>query len=305
MKKLLPAIGTTASLIILAIVSVFFYGVVIEPRVLLDVHETEASMPGLAGGWEGATVVMLADQQTGMWWDNDGMVEEAVEETLELKPDLILLGGDFIYDGDAETIEDAIEMAQPLAESGIPTFAVLGNHDYSMNKKEDEPDTELAAQLEVELERNGIRVLDNEAVSITRNGDELYVVGIGSRWAKNDDAKKAFADVPDDADRVVLAHNPGTWTEFESFKAPFTTSGHTHGGQLRLPFFKSESWLTIAKDGEVIADGWVSDDKLVAPGNRIYVNRGIGFSTIPMRLNCRPELTVFTLLGETVNEGDE
>ncbi len=70
-------------------------------------------------------------------------------------------------------------------------------------------------------------------------------------------------------------------------------AGHTHGGQVRIPFLPEWSWLTYAVEDEVHADGWI--DGYGAPGNRLYVNRGIGFGTAPIRVNCPPEVTVFTL----------
>ena len=88
-------------------------------------------------------------------------------------------------------------------------------------------------------------------------------------------------------------HNPDSFEPLPSGTAPLAMAGHTHGGQVRLPFLPEWSWMTFAKEDEVHADGWI--DGYGQPGNRLYVNRGIGFSIIPIRINCPPEITLFTL----------
>ena len=89
-------------------------------------------------------------------------------------------------------------------------------------------------------------------------------------------------------------HHPDTFASLPAGSAPLAIAGHTHGGQVRLPFLPRWSWMTLAKDEPVHVDGWIQD--YGAAGNRLYVNRGIGFSTIPIRINCPPEITIFTLL---------
>ena len=71
---------------------------------------------------------------------------------------------------------------------------------------------------------------------------------------------------------------------------------HTHGGQIRPPFLTRWSWMSLVKESPVAADGWI-EPGFGAKGNRLYVNRGIDFSVVPMRINCRPELTWVTLEG--------
>jgi hypothetical protein len=275
--------------------AVIFYGVVIEPRLLLDVRETRAKVPNAQGAWDGAQVAVLGDQQTGMWLDNEGMVEKAVEEVVQMEPDLILLTGDFLYGEKPESLARAVDMARPLADSGIPTYAVLGNHDYSMQKPDGKPDVERAGRLERQLESIGIEVLENESVALSKGAETLHLVGVGSHWAGRDRPEKALEDVPPEAPRLVLTHNPVSWRVLPPHTAPASFAGHTHGGQLRIPFTDSHNWLDIAKQREVVADGWVRDESVRPSGNWIYVNRGIGFSNIPMRLLCNPELTVVTL----------
>ena len=121
-------------------------------------------------------------------------------------------------------------------------------------------------------------------------------MGIGSRYAGQARATAALAQVPAAAPRIIFLHNPDTFSEFPANTAPLVLAGHTHGGQIRLPFTANWSWMSLASDETVHADGWI--DGYGQPGNRLYVNRGIGFSSFPVRINCRPELTLFTLQRE-------
>lgn len=285
-------LGLLAALLLLLL-----WGVAVEPRFLLDTEEYEAEVPNLPPAWEGQQIALLADFQVGMWWDNTGMVEEAIETVIEARPALALIAGDFVYKPDSATVREAVEIVRPLAESDVPTYAVLGNHDYSMMNESSEKRPAFARFLAEQLESAGIEVLENEAAAVGEPGsDPLYVVGVGSAWADEADPRGAMAGVPPNAARVIFMHNPVSYRELPAYEAPLALTAHTHGGQIRIPLTRSWSWLDIARDREVIADGWAADS-IGATGNRAYVNRGLGFSIVPIRIFCKPELSLFTLQG--------
>lgn len=273
----------------------------IEPY-LVDTEAREATIPSLPAVWEGKQIGQVSDFQIGMWMDNVSTVRRSIETLVEASPAAALISGDFIYhalDNPDVEISKAVELVRPLTEAGIPTYAVLGNHDYSNTP----PIEALADQVETALEAIGVVVLQNEAVPLplpasTQNpglsGDrELYLVGIGSHIAQNDNVEAALAAVPDNQPRIVMMHNPASFAKFPAQTAPFAIAGHTHGGQIRLPNTPDWSLLSLMEPGEVHADGWIDD--YGEPGNQLYVNRGIGFSIVPIRINCKPEVTLFTL----------
>lgn len=286
------AIGTFTLVGLVALILV--WGTVIEPRFLLDVEETTATVPNLPASWEDQKVALIADLQVGMWWDNTAMVRRTVNAAIAARPALVLIAGDFVYEPDSSKVRLAVDLVRPLAEAGIHTYAVLGNHDYALGGPEGEPNTKIAAYLEEQLEGTGIVVLENESARVERGGAAIYVSGIGSEWADRSHPQAAMAGIPDGAPRVVFMHNPISFRDIAAHNAPVALAGHTHGGQIRIPYTPSESWLHIALQREVIADGW-SADTTGAEGNRAYVNRGIGFSVVPIRIFCRPELTLITL----------
>ncbi len=280
----------------------------IEPY-LLDIDEQRAEIPGLPPVWEGRRIGLIADWQIGMWMDNTDTVEESISRLIALRPALVLIAGDFVYGeshAEKEDIAKAKIFVRPLTEAGIPVYAVLGNHDYRMNKPHEEPNFEAAELLRQALESVGVHVLQNEAVALAHPGngkpetepadsEVLYLTGVGARWPDQDHPQKALAQLPAQSARITMMHNPNTFPEFPPDSAPFAVAGHTHGGQIRIPFTESWSWMAIVKKDEVHVDGWIHE--FGKPGNHLYVNRGIGFSRIPIRINCPPEITLFTLSG--------
>jgi hypothetical protein len=271
------------------------YGVLVEPRLILDEERAEVPIPQLGEELAGTEVGVVADLQIGMWFANEGMVERAIETLVDEDPDLVLLGGDFVYSTspDVDTqVDNLLELLDPLVESGIPTYAVLGNHDYQVDA---------ADELTTALAGVGIRVLRNAAAPLPGPvGDparQLYVVGIGPDVPNRVDIDAALAEVPDTAPRVVLMHNPTVFDRLPAGTAPLTLAGHTHCGQVALPGTPDWGYLALTSEERIVADGWAPED-YGAEGNRMFVTCGIGFSLAPIRINAPPQVAFFTLRPE-------
>lgn len=270
----------------------------IEPR-LLNTEEEVATIPNLPESWEGKQIGQLSDFQIGMWAGNPGTARRSVKQMIKANPAAVLISGDFIYHAESPpnsaAIEKAVSIVKPLAEAGIPTYAVLGNHDYGMSGKDVDPAIQLASSLKSELEAVGIVVLENESVAmqLPDSDEPLYLAAVDSRWANQDNVEAALSGIPDDSARVALMHNPDSFELFPANTAPLAVSGHTHGGQMRLPGSPQWSWLRFSQKDKVYADGWAKG--YGESGNNLYVNVGIGMSIVPLRIFCPPEMTLFTL----------
>ncbi|HEX6910674.1 MAG TPA: metallophosphoesterase [Longimicrobium sp.] len=279
------------------LVLLLFWGAVVEPYRIDEKHET-AALPALPPDWEGREIAVIADFQIGMWAANTGTIERIVRRLVERRPAAVLLAGDFAYKADdrVEKVANRIaELVRPLSVAGIPTIAVLGNHDYSLDYESDPVNPRVAEAVQSALRASGVHVLENEAVALRRGGGApLYVVGIGSEWADRARPAEAVARVPAGAARVVFMHNPRSFLRLPAGTAPLAVAAHTHGGQVSLPFTPHWSWMSLVKDEHVEADGWAQRSE-GQPGNRLYVNVGIGFSDVPVRINAPPELTIFRL----------
>ena len=281
---------------LLGILSILVVWGLLEPK-FIDVEEETAIIPNLPPAWEGKRIGQVSDFQVGMWFDNTGTMRDSIKKLVEEKPAAVLITGDFIYHSlpnASEELSKVTQAIQPLIKANIPTYAVLGNHDYS--HKPALP--ELGEQVKNTLEGIGVKVLQNQAVNIDSpavqgSNQPLYLVGLGAYIAKNSDVNKALAELPNNSPRVVMMHNPASFAAFPPQTAPLAVAGHTHGGQIRLPFTPQWSYLSLIKGEEVYGDAWIKN--YGEAGNNLYVNRGIGFSDVPIRINCAPEVTLFTL----------
>ncbi len=129
------------------------YGVLVEPRLWLDQERHRIAVPGLPADAPPVTVAAFSDLQVGMWLSNEDMIDDIVERVVEERPTAALIGGDYVIGTDpppAEQIDRVVELLAPLTAAGIPTYAVLGNHDYEVDA---------ADEVAEALEEIGIRVL--------------------------------------------------------------------------------------------------------------------------------------------------
>ena len=301
----------SATLLVIVLVTLV-WGNRCEPR-RLDISRHTVKLPNLPAALNGTKVVFIADFQVGMWLGNEDIIPDVVKIILGEEPDAVLLGGDFIYhptDDDEDDVEDEWEAddkyhtamliktitdhLQALLNSKIPTFAVLGNHDYSMAHTSARLVEESAVKLTASLKAHGAHVLHNQSYPVQIGDHELYIVGIAPHYPNFDQPLKALDDVPPSAPRIVFMHNGNSIDRVASDLVPFAVAGHTHGGQVRIPGLPSWTWTSLVPHtpDDVMGDGWIRDYK--GGQSRLYVNRGIGFSTVPLRINCPPEISVFT-----------
>ena len=283
------------------LIMVLMWGTVIEPYTL-EIAEVTAFVPGLPPAWEGKVIAVTGDLQIGMWLDNESTIRQAVASIIDRDPAAVLLVGDHIYHSLPDPTKEVRRLQNlvlPLQEAEIPVYAVLGDHDYGKHFNNGHTSEALAGMVASSFEDVGIKVLRNEARPLTLSGEidsegqALYLVGIGPENPGKSNPEQALAQVPQDAARIVFFHNPDIVTMLPANSAPFAVSGHTHGGQIRIPFTPDWNMLDVAVNGEFHAEGWFYD--FGAEGNHLYVNRGIGFSLLPIRINAPPELTFFTL----------
>jgi predicted MPP superfamily phosphohydrolase len=281
--------------------AVVVYGTAIEPRFVLTEREP-ASIPALPASWEGKDVAVFADLQVGMWWANRDAARKVVRKVVELKPAFTLIAGDFVYDAELSVnsqMHEVLDILQPILDARIPTYAVLGNHDYELMNENSEKDNHVARRVRFALDSAGIRMLDNKALALYPVGTDsttanaLWLIGVGEKWAKNDHPDSAIASLPVGAPRLVFMHDPDSFAYIRAGAAPVAIAAHTHGMQLGIPFVSDWMWRTYFSDEGSGVAGW--QDGFGKAGNHLYINRGIGFSIIPARIGAPPELTVFTL----------
>ena len=247
-------------------------------------------------------IAALADLHACEPWMDCERIAAIVDRTNSLKPDLIVLLGDYVAGMNGVTrYIPAAEWAAVLAGLKAPlgVHAVLGNHDWWEDRavQRQGHGVPLARR---ELEANGIPVYENDAVRLTHAGRPLWLAGLGDQLAflpamrfrklvrvGVDDLTATLAKVTDDAPLLLMAHEPDVIMRVPG-RVALQLSGHTHGGQMRL-----FGWSPIAPSryGSRFSYGHarVNSD--------IIVSGGLGCTALPIRINMPPEIVLVTLGG--------
>jgi predicted MPP superfamily phosphohydrolase len=182
-----------------------------------------ANLPNLPKPFEGTTVAFLSDIHHGPFVPRS-YVRSIVEMTNALKPDLVLLGGDYCYRG-PKYIAPALEDLSKL-EARMGRFAVLGNHDHWDGLRQSIDG----------LEEAGIPLLRNSGIWLERGLARLRIGGVGDLWCDKQDVDAALGDATTRDAVLLLSHNPDVAETLRDPRVGLMMSGHTHGGQVILPF---------------------------------------------------------------------
>jgi predicted MPP superfamily phosphohydrolase len=203
-------------------------------------------------------------------------VDRALALLSTAKPELLLLGGDYISESPRHAVEAASILGEHASRARLGAFAVLGNHDYSND----------APRLATLFERQGIRVLRNEAAIVSCVSGDIWITGIDDALLGNPIPRRAFSGVPDGAAVLALWHEPDWAACTARLGAFLQLSGHSHGGQVRLPLLRAAA----PQGGRRYVAGLHHVD-----GMELYTSRGVGTFRPPVRLNCPPEVTLLTV----------
>lgn len=241
----------------------------------LEVTRRELLLAELPSAFAGTRLVHFSDVHLGFNKDAKDLAR-LTKHIIEEQPDLICFTGD-IVDSYAEDLTDSVPILAEL-EAPLGKYAILGNHDYK--------NTELLTHL---LTEAGFRVLRNESYLIKQGGAMIAVAGLDDMLHGKPDPEAAVRDIPDGIFTVLLMHEPDYADVAEAYPFHLQLSGHSHGGQIRLPLVGAPF---TPYGSQKYIDGLYYTENKAMP---VYVNRGFGETLMPLRFLCRPELTVLTL----------
>jgi len=245
----------------------------------IEVSRRDLPIAGLPHSLDGRSLLHLSDLHVGPV--DDRYLERVWRTGAALAPDIVMYTGDWV------TLQHIGQLGQ--LEAHLPqvprgrmlTLSVLGNHDYGSQWR----DLAIAEAIIDRLAAVNIRVLRNEAMDL----DGLFVAGVDDYWSPYARPEQALATWRRGTPSLVLNHNPDgmddrtRWNGYDGW----VLSGHTHGGQCRSPFLAP---LVLPVRNRRYTAGEVA----VGDGRRVYISRGVGFN-VQVRVNVRPEMTLFTL----------
>jgi predicted MPP superfamily phosphohydrolase len=241
----------------------------------LSVDARTLSVARLPAAFKNLKVAFLSDLHHGPY---TGLtyIQHCAKWTLDWKPDLIVLGGDYVHN-DPKYIAPIFEVLKSL-RAPLGTFGVLGNHDH----------WESAKQTRASMADASITDLTNKGVWLDRNGARLRLGGVGDLWEDAQDIQSALGDATANDAALLLSHNPDYAETLQDARVSLMLSGHTHGGQVQLPFIGAP--ILPSRYGQKYLEGLVQ-----APKTQVFVSRGVGTISPPVRFRCRPQVHFLTL----------
>ncbi len=250
----------------------------------LDVQQIEFRLRNLPEAFRGFRIAHLADFHYGEY-SEPTFIRSVIRRVNALRPDMIALTGDFVSSGPMVrriSVDFAYHCADLLARLECPLrFAVMGNHDVLVSR----------AGVTDALMSRGFPVLHNSAMPIEKDGARLWLAGVADVTVGTDadlDAALPQGRAAATEPLILLAHEPDYADRVVGSGVDLMLSGHTHGGQVRIPFMPP---MNLPPMGRKYVEGRFSLKDL-----QLYVTRGIGTVGVPFRFRCPPEVTLITLV---------
>jgi len=248
----------------------------------LEILKIDVPIDNLPPSLDNFSIGVLADFHAGAW-GNKKVIYDAISAMQHLKPDIITLLGDYV-DGarshDGHNIENGMYLFHALKSLKAPlgVYAVLGNHDHWT-------DSVRVTKLLTEKE---ITVLVDESI-VLPNG--LILVGVDDYWEGDGNPRKALAGVDKNNPVILLSHNPDI-NEYLEANDPIqlVLAGHTHGGQVRIPFTGWAPWVPCSKKYRGLTGLFREND-----GRWSFISKGVGTFLLPIRLSCPPDIALLRL----------
>jgi predicted MPP superfamily phosphohydrolase len=242
------------------------------------VREVPLRFPSLPAAFDGFQLLQISDFHID---GVNGLAEALVPILRRLKPDACVFTGDYRFEdrGSCEEVYPRMRLVVDAISATHGIYGILGNHD--------------AAEIAFALEDMGVHMLVNESACIDQGNDAIWIAGIDDPFDyRCDDLPAALTDIPSGAFKILLAHAPELYTAADAQGIHLYLSGHTHAGQIRLPFV-----------GSIKHNARCPLEYTFGPWQhgrmKGYTSAGVGCSALPIRYNCPPELVLFRLLRDS------
>ena len=254
-----------------------YYMEEIEPE-WVEISQYTYSHPLIPPSFHRTRIVQFNDTHIGFQYDLDNL-KKTVKIINAYKPDLICFTGDLLDNPvDYKVTPELYEILNSLS-APIGKYAVYGNHDHGGYG------TEL---YELIMNKSGFKVLKNSADILYKGSEKILIAGVDDASLGVPDITQALRGKPDNLFTLLLSHAPDYAETASSYPVNLQLSGHSHGGQIQIPFIGP---LITPPHAKEYYEGLYELNSHFS----LYVNRGLGTTRVPYRLLCRPEITIFDL----------
>ncbi|MCU9612274.1 metallophosphoesterase [Caldibacillus lycopersici] len=253
----------------------------IEPK-WIETTRFTISHPLIPQSFHNKKIVQFSDTHLGFHFDLS-QFKQVINKISKETPDIIIFSGDLV--DNLLTFQEIEETIAILSTLSAPygKFAVYGNHDHGGWGSE---------KYQYMMKSSNFSLLQNEAISIKMNNEEeIILAGIDDAMLGKPDLEKTFRNLPANRFTLCISHAPDIANEVSKYPIQFQISGHTHGGQVQIPFIGP---LITPPYGKNYFEGFY----YITEDFTLYVNRGLGTTRLPYRFLSRPEITFFTLQSE-------
>jgi len=264
-------------IVIFGLVLLLLYGLAARSGCVV-VERVELPLPGLPAELNGLTVVHFSDLHYGFGrFRSEESVAQITRLISSLQPDLIVFTGDLLDRAADPALVGTLPLQGLKAPLGV--YAVMGNHDHHFGKE----------KIARSLADFGVEVLVNRSVRVEKGGRHFWLIGLDDPLTGDPDLGRAVASVPPGDFKILLVHTPDFAPHAASAGIQLQLSGHSHGGQVRLPGVGAMYCPPLGREYPL--------GLRQVPGSRtlVYTNRGLGTTVLPLRLFCPPEVTLLTL----------
>jgi predicted MPP superfamily phosphohydrolase len=255
------------------------WGFLVEPNRLIVHQDTNRidTWPKELSGWR---IAVISDIHTGAPFINDKKLQQIVNTTNAVNPDLVVLLGDYMSPNSwhSHRVEPEVTAAR-LRDLRAPlgVYTVLGNHDWWYNGE----------KVRRAFEQNGIVVLENEVAEVKWRAGSFWLVGLADLWTRPQRVNQTIAKAPPGSTIIALTHNPDIFPGLPR-NVPLLLAAHTHGGQVNIPLIGRP--IEPSNFGQRYAAGHVFEND-----HHLFVTTGIGTSILPVRFRVPPEIAIVTL----------
>jgi predicted MPP superfamily phosphohydrolase len=281
-RDFIKILKTMAADVFLAGLGGSLYSTLVEP-LWFDVMDISLELPRLPRVFSGFRIVQISDIHAGEQF-MPGHLGDVIEKVIALKPDIVLVTGDFVYSSPKMTEAILSRTRDMLAHlsNNFSVFAVMGNHDHWW-------DVDRVRNM---LTNANVKELANDFFTVEKDGDFLHICGVDDYYEHHSKLEPILSRLPEAGCAILMAHEPDFADKSSAVgRFDLQISGHSHGGQVVIPFYGPP---VLPRHGRRYPSG------LYRVGDMYqYTNRGIGMVFPYVRFLCRPEITLFTLYGAT------